>query len=212
VQQLLLENKDKLVTFVVENWSNIKQQVPLPTIERRRKIIDVELRAICFCDATKVNSQNDIILWSHYARGHHGVRIGFEFSEDQFQIVEMKYRMERVKAEVSFWLDDETILKAINESATVKSKAWEYEGEYRLFTKTGSCEARELKKCDSTTSVEHFLQFKREWVKTVDFGALYPEAEVRPFIELLKNEYPNAVCRKAEFHETEYALEYKQIH
>jgi hypothetical protein len=212
IQQSLRNNQDWWIATIVKDWPVIKKGIKLPTIQRRRQVIDKELRAICFSDADAVSRQNDILLWSHYTKGHKGVRIGFEFPKAIFQIVGMKYKMERVRVDVSFWLDDVLILKALEESATVKSKAWEYEGEYRLFTKTGRCEPIEIQKCDSTTTVEHFLEFKREWVKTVDFGALYPEAEVQPFIELLKKEYPNAVCRKTEFHETEYALEYKQIH
>ena len=211
-QQLLLENEDGCVAAIVKDWPVIKKGFKLPTIQRRKEIIDAELRAICFSDANKVSKEDDILLWSHYATSHQGVRIGFEFPGGRFQVVEIKYQMERVKVNVSFWLDDETILKGINESATVKSKAWKYEAEYRLFTKTGHCEPIEMQKCGSTTTIEHFLEFEREWVKTVDFGALYPEAEVQPFVELLKKEYPHAVCRKAKFHETEYALEYKQVH
>jgi len=212
IQQSLRNNEDWWIATIVKNWHIIKETIKLPTIQRRRQVIDMELRAICFSDANTVSRQDDILLWSHYTKGHTGVRIGFEFPTNQFQIVGMKYEMERVKVDVSFWLDDGSILKALEESATVKSKAWKYEGEYRLFTKTGCCEPIEMKKCDSTTTIEHFLEFKHEWVKTVDFGALYPDAEVQPVIELLKKEYPNAVCRKAKFHETEYALEYEQIH
>jgi hypothetical protein len=59
--------------------------------------------------------------------------------------------------------------------------------------------------------VEHFLEFKRDWVREVDFGALCPESEIRPIIDLLRRDYPEVTASRACFHETEYALQYNRI-
>jgi hypothetical protein len=102
-------------------------------------------------------------------------------------------------------------LMALEQSATVKCEVWQYEQEFRLFTNTTLCEAREVKKCESTTTLEHFLDFRWEWVKSVDFGVFCPHSYIQPVVDLLKMDYSNVIPRKADFHATEYALEYRQV-
>jgi hypothetical protein len=64
----------------------------------------------------------------------------------------------------------------------------------------------------SDALLEHFLPFNPNWVKSVDFGALCLANEIQKTVDFLKANYPkNILCRKAEFHKTEYALEYKAI-
>jgi hypothetical protein len=197
---------------VIEKWPQIAKETEL-SVERRRQIIDRELRAICFSDPDRVKRAQEILLWSHYARRHEGIRIGFEFPagvRNPFEIIEITYQEKRV--EVVFSLEGEQqTLNSLEKAATVKSKVWEYEGEFRLFTKLDRCEPRETKKCTSTT-IEHFLGFHRDWVKSVDFGVFCPVEEMQPVLDLVRTDYPNVVPRKAEFDKTEYALQYKEIH
>jgi hypothetical protein len=103
---------------------------------------------------------------------------------------------------------DEAVGQVLIDSAKVKSLAWQYENEYRLMTSPKFCEEKTMP--DST--MEHFLDFKREWIKSIDFGVRCPPQEIQRIVELLKANYPkDVVCRKADFHESEYALEYRQI-
>jgi hypothetical protein len=99
---------------------------------------------------------------------------------------------------------------ALYESAKVKSKAWSYEGEYRLFTIRKLCEERKMEG-SFTTTPEHFLDFRRAWVRSVDFGVRCPPHEVQRVVDLVKSEYQNVILRKAQFHKTEYALDYTNI-
>ena len=131
--------------------------------------------------------------------------------EERFEIVEMEYREDRVKVNCAFWAETEA-LKGLEESARVKSKAWEYEWEYRLFIETNLCEPKTIENSHSLSTVEHFLEFKQDWVKTVDFGALCPDTEIQRVVGLLKTDYlKNIIRKKAEFHKTEYALEYREL-
>ena len=183
------------------------------SFKRRRVIIDEELRALCFSDSAKMDMLDEILLWSHYADKHKGVRIGFEFpalDNPAVQISEMVYQKNRVEVDFSFEAQAELVEYALFKSAITKSSAWEYEHEVRLFVKTESCEPREIKKSDSIV-LEHFLVFDPACVKTVDFGALCSSQEIQITVSFLKANYPNTICRKADFHKTEYALEYKLI-
>lgn len=212
IEGLLLRNPEAVCGHVSKIWPDIVQNTEL-SIERRRQIVDQELRAICFSDPSRVLKQEEILLWSHYAKRHEGVRIGFEFPDgirEPFQISEITYEENRVEVVFTIGCEEET-LKALEKSATVKCAVWKYEKEFRLFTKINHCKPEELTNCDSTKTLEHFLDFNREWVKFVDFGVFCPKAETHRIITLLKKDYPNAVARKAEFHKTEYALEYKQV-
>ena len=181
--------------------------------ERRREIIDTDLRAVCFSNPAKVNILDEILLWSHYAQKHGGIRIGFEFPNkvnEAFQITEMSYQKNRVKVDFSFKIQIEAFEAALHKSAITKSIAWEYEREVRLFTKIEYCEPREIRTATSTV-LEYFLPVNAEWVKSVDFGALCPNHEIQEVVSLLKSNYPHVICRKAEFHKEEYALAYKEI-
>jgi hypothetical protein len=212
IEELLLNNPQAVCELVSKIWPDIVEKTVLP-IERRRQIVDRELRAICFSDPSRVVTQEEILLWSHYAKRNEGIRIGFEFPDgitDPFRISEITYEENRVEVVFSIGGEEPT-LKALEKSATVKCKVWKYEKEFRLFTKVNHCKPEELTNCDSTKTLEHFLDFNREWVKFVDFGVFCPESEVHRIMTLLKTDYPNAVARRAEFHKTEYALEYKQV-
>jgi Protein of unknown function (DUF2971) len=178
-------------------------------LDDREELVDTCMRVICF-SADDVKTLDEILMWSHYASKHYGLRIGFEFPEGikhPFMIVPIDYREKRVEADLSYGSKIEAMTAALEESAKVKSLAWRYENEYRLITMPELCRAREMP--DST--IEHFLDFKREWVKRVDFGVRCPQAEIQRVIGLLKSDYPHVVFRRADFHKSEYALEYKEI-
>jgi len=183
------------------------------SFERRREIIDQELRALCFSDSAKMDMLDEILLWSHYANRHKGIRVGFEFpavDKPAFQISEILYQKNRVVVDFSFEAQFEAVQDALYKSASTKSIAWEYEHEVRLFIKTESCEPREIK-TETSVVLEHFLPFDPSWVKSVDFGALYPTDEVLKVVNFLKSNHPHVICKKADFHKKEYALEYKAI-
>jgi Protein of unknown function (DUF2971) len=196
-------------------WPDIVNWTVL-SLERRRQIMDQEARAICFSNPSRVKRQGEVLLWSHYANKSTGIRIGFEFPDgikEPFEIVKIIYQENRPEVVFSPCPEaDEQTIKAIEEASKVKSIVWEYEGEFRLHTRIDLCEKREVKKCPNAPAVEeHFVGFKREWVKSVDFGVFCPGTEIQRVVDLLKTDYPNVIRRKAEMHKTEYAFEYKQV-
>lgn len=209
-----LENSEPaMVADIVKRWPEIAKETELP-LERRRQIIDEELRAVCFSDPSQVKPLDEILLWSHYAKKHEGIRIGFEFPEgikEPFEIIKMTYQKNRVVVDFSFGVDAQLAYKALDESAKVKSAAWTYEQEFRLFTKICKCVPGKITHADLTSTVEGFLDLNREWIKSVDFGVLCPDTEIQRVVNLLKTDYPNVIRKKAEFHKTEYALEYKSV-
>jgi hypothetical protein len=207
IRQLIQQQLPSMIQKIVENFKTISE---LP-LKRRQQIIDEELRAICFSDPSRIKPLDEILLWSHYANKHEGVRIGFEFPDgikEPFEITPITYQQNRVEVDLSFGVEYEQTHAALEKSATVKSLSWEYEREYRLFVKVGRCEDR---RTPGSAVEQLFLGFKREWVKSVDFGVSCSGATIRPIVDVLKSDYPGIIPKKAMFHETDYALTYKEF-
>lgn len=201
---------DKISPLIVANFvKNSENIIKLP-FEMREEMADKSTRIICFSNST-INLLDEILLWSHYAKMHEGVRIGFEFPPNikfPFKIFKVKYSEKRLEIDVSQGLSDQTLGDAIVESAKMKSLAWKYEDEYRLMTSPDFCEHRTM----PNSKQDCFLDFDRKWVKSIDFGVRCPQPEIQRIKDLVKNEYPDKIiCRRAIFHKTEYALDYVEI-
>jgi hypothetical protein len=199
----------KITPLIIANFVKNSDSIMQIPLTMREELADRGTRVVCFSHS-EIDPLNEILLWSHYANKHAGVRVGFEFPEGTkfpFKISRIDYRDKRLVIDVSKGLTDQTLGYAVVESTKIKSTAWKYEDEYRLLTHPDFCEKRIM--TDSKT--ECFLPFNREWVKTIDFGVRCPNSEVESILNLLKDDYPKVVKRKAKFHKTEYALEYQQI-
>jgi hypothetical protein len=205
----------KTIEDITGQWPAIVANNDL-SFERRRQIIDEGLRAICFADSTNVKPLDEILLWSHYANKHKGVRIGFDFPNlrnEAFKIEQMRYEEKRPEVVFSLGADaNQEAYNALLASAKVKSTAWKYENEHRLFTQTRACERRQITNGDGTQFEEYFLEIDRGWFRSVDFGALCPEAEIKKITSMLKSDYPGSIiCQRAKFHRTDYALEFVPV-
>jgi hypothetical protein len=182
-------------------------QMPL---RDREQLADKIIRVISFSDST-INPLDEILLWSHYAKSHEGIRIGFEFPDGikyPFTISKIAYRDNRFEIDYSQGIMNVTVGQALVDGVKVKSSAWRYENEYRLLTHPNLCEQRRVP--DSRS--ECFIAFERQWVKSIDFGVRCPQTVIKRILDLVKADYSNKVlCRKAVFHKTAYAVEYESI-
>jgi len=165
---------------------------------------DKNYRVVAFSEV-KISPIDEVIMWSHYANKHQGIRIGFEFPDDPIhgpRIERIQYDNERVYLDDKLMDEDEgEFQKQLLLCMTRKSKAWEYEKEFRLMTSVQRCRAGE-------DGEEYFLEFDRHWIKFVDFGLRCKTENIRLIAELVKADYPHAVSRMAKFHKSEYALEF----
>jgi hypothetical protein len=203
-QRLLKKNIPQIVANIVRNGAKV---IELP-MSLREKMADQSTRVVSF-SSVEVNPPDEILLWSHYAKMHEGCRIGFEFPDAikyPFKIFKVVYQEKRFEIDFGQGMTGRIIGQAIVDSAKVKSTAWKYENEYRMLTHPEVCEPRRM----PNSKVECFLAFKREWVKTVDFGVRCPEEEIARIVGLIKEKYlGHVICRRAVFHKSEYALEYE---
>jgi len=174
----------------------------------RGRIIDKTFRVICFA-SSEAEPGHEILMWSHYSASHSGVRIGFEIPKSRtFSLSPINYSAKRVAVDMSVIAFNPSSQKeAIKQSVITKNKAWEYEREYRLFIDPSDC----IKDKDSNGPMMEFIPIQRDWVKRVDFGIRYPQSERTSFLILLKNEYPHVECYQAQYHKTDYALDYERL-
>jgi hypothetical protein len=124
IKKRLDANEPTMVARLVEKWPEIAEKSKM-SFERQREILDTELRAVCLSDESKVEPLDDILLWSHYANKHKGIRIGFEFPEgikEPFEIFPMVYQKNRVKVNLSFWENVELVGKELEECAVQRER------------------------------------------------------------------------------------------
>jgi hypothetical protein len=200
---------EKITPLIIANFVNKSDDMMQLPFKMREEMADRSTRIVCFSNSA-INLLDEILLWSHYAKMHEGIRIGFEFPKDikfPFKIYKVDYKEKRLVIDVSQGLSNQTLGQAVVDSAKMKSLAWKYEDEYRLITHPDFCEHRTM----PDSKQECFLAFERGWVKSIDFGVRCPQKEIELMLNLLKTDYPKIVRRKAVFHKTEYALEYEMI-
>jgi len=204
VRSHLKATQNKWIDSFIDGYSSTEEGAML----EREKIIDNEFRVICFA-SSEAEPYDEILIWSHYAASHRGVRIGFEFPENSsFSIAPIKYDRKRVSVDMSIMaIDPASQSRAISQSICTKSIGWAYEKEHRLFMDPKICKTGNG---EDGSSIE-FIELQSNWVKRIDFGTRYPQSEKATFLALMREKYPHAECHQARYHKTDYALEYEKL-
>ena len=211
-----LENRLNARRFAASNVSLMAEslvaqfdEVKSATLETREDTVNRSMRIACF-SAHDVLPRDEILIWSHYAGKHTGVRIGFEFPDrikSPFIIKKIDYREQRVAIDVSLDVKHDALQEAIARSIRTKSTSWAYEKEYRLMTLPQMCVRESL---ESGKTIEH-VPFNPAWAKCVDFGAKCPSDTINPLLEIIRRDLPHVVTRRAVYHPSQYALRYEAV-
>lgn len=88
-------------------------------------------RICSFSNKDEITHKDDLLLWAHYANGHKGVRIEFELANtNNAKLYSVKYNETpmTINSDITTTQDIQNILLR-------KNSAWEYEREYRTFSK-----------------------------------------------------------------------------
>lgn len=185
-------------------------------MERVQKIADESIRTLCF-SKTDVNQYDEVLLWSHYARKHKHIRIGFEIDANDPRLMEVLYFKDREPVKISEALKPPSAYKEeadpstrVANSIKRKSVGWHYENEVRMVfpLRDPSIESsfnEELKR-----QVEYF-HFSPEQVFGVDFGIKCDDDTAREISGILDKQFPHAEKRKAKIHPDEYRILYESI-
>lgn len=188
----------------------IKQRYPEIRKERLKdwnRDRDTYFLVASFSDTSKMNAKDEILMWSHYANSHRGLRLGFEINPTDtkyYKLEEVVYEPKRISIELDRGLDENA--KLLLASYTRKSKAWEYEKELRFLVRLERCEPKLVE--DKTL---HFFSYPQAWVRSVDFGAECPPVIKDPIIDFVHSSQRPITLRQARYHESEFALVYDEI-
>lgn len=169
-----------------------------------QEVADRYFRVCCF-SKFDVSPEHEILLWSHYANKHQGVRIEFEMNE-MLPLAGVNYSEKRYNFDVSKAPDANFLREAFNQIFTTKSDVWGYEGEVRMvFNRDHSIEV------EPDEDAVYYLDFPVDWVKSVDFGINCRQITIDPIASILRQDYPHVVMRKAFHHPEDYSIMYRAL-
>lgn len=152
------------------------------------------------------------LMWSHYADGYKGVRIGFRMEDPQFPLYfdSLKYCWERPILDLSKITkleNDEETNRFWIQNLTTKSNEWAYERECRIIADDLHLE----KGLDDKGHDAYFWRFDPASVVSVDVGFRMLEAEVQAIKEIVRSKYPVVSLRKVLPSDTNYGIVYQKL-
>lgn len=184
------------------------------TVSLKKETIDEVTRILCMScpehsEKTTISfEQAEILMWSHYAKNHSGVRIELDFEHLLFGKSHFAPITYSKKPPMHDWSDGPVPDPLLMLDAVMKkSEAWRYESEVRFFTQPKFCQTETLDNCKEIS----FLPIPVELVRRVDFGLNMDEKKQIECTKILKKEYPHVKIYKANFNPAEYRLKYEQI-
>ncbi len=182
--------------------------LPIPDASDCHQFADDYLRICCFTNPEEVRPADEILLWSHYAAKHAGVRIEFDFDPEitawKSSLGGVIYATHRVP--INYYAALFGGAMNLSETIFTKCEAWRYEAEVRLVASAVNIESQ-----DGRPGVG-YVQFEPSWVSAVDFGINCPEDDIARICGILSEKYPkNVVRRRAVRHASEFLIEYKPI-
>ena len=162
----------------------------------------------CFC-AAPTKTIDEILMWSHYTDGHEGLRYWLEselLPKNIGVLDKIEYEDQIVSSDPIGFLTGKTDLtqKAIIKSLRVKSKAWEYEREYRWFV------SKEFCKIDLEKN-EYFVYIDLNAIKRIDFGVKISTNTIKEVTKKVKDLGLKTEFKKTVMDEREFKFNYVDI-
>lgn len=195
------------IPLVARLYAACDQGPPQGDPREYQRQADEYLRFCCFTDADLLVDDGDILLWSHYAQKHKGVRIEFNFdpikTKSVFSLHEVIYSDRQVSVDYSSLLMGNPF--PFDEVCRTKSKAWSYEVEVRIISSIVSG-----LNTDGSV-VEAYVSFDPSWVTGVDFGIKCPQKVIDSICSIIRAKYPQVIPRRAYQASDKFSIEYRQI-
>lgn len=226
----LIKNKNEYEAKMRDN-NFVKKRFPSfkPFTDVSKKFntnLENYARIACFSSAVS-DDKNQILMWSHYANNHQGIRFYFEFNilerdNGEWKPEKVNYDYKRI----SFKLEDsylqEDFKKIIESILLTKSEAWQYESEYRVFIQRKNCreiKANKAEKCnpinlntEKADSKGIFLaKFNPTALQRIDFGVNCLQATKDEIIESVNRpELKHVEIYQSKLDEKEFKLNFEK--
>jgi len=161
-------------------------------------------RVISFT-SSEIDPATEIVIWSHYAQHHSGIRIGIDFpnwNASRYTIEPVSYSLDRIKVLLGDFEDQDG--RNLYDAHFHKSVAWKYEMEHRLQTLPEYCEK------DGLMGLE-FLRFNPAWIRRIDFGLRCPMEKIGELADFVRSKLPSIELKQAKVHPTKYEMVYLDL-
>jgi hypothetical protein len=166
-----------------------------------------KLRPCCFSELN-----NDILMWSHYAKEHTGICLifkSFDFGDycllpldsgNFLPFFEMNYTDEKPK-KVNLLTGNEEEIARLMEFTRTKSKKWGYEKERRLLSTINDRKGKET------------IKFQKDALEGIIFGLKIEPDAARHIKELVDEHYKGIGVKLYRTHEIrgKYEIDFKEI-
>lgn len=194
-------NENQIKEFLInhQNYTEFKTDLVINHLEKEgfieilnRTIIEnIKSKYIC-CFA---KSKEDLLMWSHYSKGHTGVCLKFDLLEDlDFFTFIQKVNYSNDYPKIDYLKDSKNALSKI---LGTKSKHWEYEQEYRVI---------------KIHANNNRFQFNKKSLIEITFGCNTQKDKIISIIELAKSSgYGHLKFSKAITDSTDFKLNFEQI-
>jgi hypothetical protein len=148
---------------------------------------------------------DDILMWAHYARSHHGFVVGFKVKHDFFKrggnLVPVVYRSERVNA--TFGHGGLAFREPVDALLRSKSPHWSYECEWRQFFSI----RKTTKARTESGKLLYFQKLPPRAIGSIILGfRCEPETEARIRAALSRRSLQHVQVRRAVLHDRDFRL------
>lgn len=189
----------------------LKMKLPIPPADHNfcHKVADENLRLCCFSECD-IDHDSEMLLWSHYADKHKGVRIEFVFeqihSDVAYRVDKVTYSPHRVPLDYTEITSDSHFSDAVSAVSRTKSTAWKYEEEWRIIVFRRP-ETDEL----FASGEKCYFPFEPDLVRNIDFGINCPQTTIDAVRSIVESTYPHVTIRKAIRHPNLFSIAYVQL-
>lgn len=204
-KRLMRDKLDELSKNYFDQYDSITE----PNPEFCKDLAEKHFRLACF-SSPDVLPHEEILMWSHYAAKHAGVRIKFSLDDSikyPYFLKKVLYKKERAGIDLTETAETEKVKDALVKAIRTKAEGWSYEREYRMFSLPSLC----LDETGTDGVVRSFMSFNPNVVLQIDFGIDCPKPEIDRISSFARTEYPHAELRRATYHKSEYAIAYTKI-
>jgi hypothetical protein len=152
-----------------------------------------------YCLSTHADSP---LMWSHYARSHHGVCLEFSVQNTLFcASLPVEYLDRYPEVDLTDDSHDGTLRTFLT-----KSKDWSYEHEFRLVVAAPGFAFPDL-----PATKDNFVPLPTGALKAVIMGCLMPERDRELIRSLVKDVRPSVVLKEAHRIANHYALDIRNV-
>jgi hypothetical protein len=176
-------------------------------LQKLKENFSITSKILCFSRLDLLKPTEEILMWAHYSKANHGIRISFDTNKIKLKSIgakEVKYQEQRIRldAQKIFW-EDQDELNLFRTVMTTKSSVWEYEHEYRWYISNLEC---------FSDGKYDFIKINSDAIVRVDIGVNSTTAFRNKLKKLMRSkEYLHVDIFLAELDEKDFKLNYKKV-